>query len=474
MLLISNRLLAWVSLFSVLAVWSHWNIFSISVFALGFNATLFGVGVAIVLYCVDSSYSSKRDWAWLIPMFLISVSYSLYENPWLKLISLFLLPIIVGVFCAYSHFSEHKTLVWNGKLLGAISMRLFKPLGEISNVVMAIFNRSVLPTSEVHKSTLSRVLRGLVLLIPLSFVVLLLLSSADALFAALVRQSFLSVLNAMNFVTIFKLVLSAVLTVALLAMALGWSGVIDYEDATETKEIDGLVAGIVLGGLLLIYTAFLILQLDNLVIAELPDNYHEAERMVKSGFWQLFLLAVLNTGLFFVVYRKTGMIAQWVLRVFIIASSLLMVSAAWKLGLYNYTFGLSYEKFFAAYTTLFALGVLLYLVAASFSPKRCNAVKSIAFAALWGYAIASISPIERIIFHTNLYLAEQSSTRITLTQLTQLSLDVWDDVDEVYSAKLAVSANDQRLWRTWRRRQHHEMCKRAWYETNLSVIAACR
>jgi len=273
---------------------------------------------------------------------------------------------------------------------------------------------------------------------------------------------------------ILKLVSSLVLAIALLTIAFGWSAPIEYSESSDTKTVDGLMASIVLGGLLIIYVAFLSLQLDNLVIKELPENYRQAEILVKSGFWQLFLLAVMNTGLFMIVYRKTDAIAQWVLRVFIIASSLLMLSAAWKVWLYSYTFGLSYEKFFACYTAVFALGVLFYLVAAGFSFHRRNVVKTIAFAALWGYGIATISPVEKIIFHGNLYFAQQDNTRIRLSHLTQLSLDIKADVDKAYLSKPSMDAGYIKIWKNWRDEQVELACKRSWYQLKLSTVGVCR
>jgi len=133
-------------------------------------------------------------------------------------------------------------------------------------------------------------------------------------------------------------------------------------------------------------------------VTRLPENFRKAELLVISGFWQLFVLAVLNTGLFLMVYKRTGWEAQMILRIFILASSLLMVSAACKVWLYSYTFGLSYEKFFAMYTALFGLCILIYLVVASFSVMRFNVVRVIAFGSLWGYAVATVSPIEKFIF----------------------------------------------------------------------------
>lgn len=472
-LLVSNRGLLLVLGFSVLSVWSHWNLFSDGVVVLGLNASLFWIGVAVVLCLVDNSYGIRRDWMWLCPIALMGLSYSLYENPWLKLITLFLLPIMVGVFCAYSHVNDRREMLWNGQLLRAIGVRFFKPLSAMDQVMEGLFDRSLFPSGLLEGGVIGRILRGVLFLVPLSLLVISLLSSADAKFGEIVLHGVRATFDAMSWLTLWKFTLSLLLAIALLSMATGWRGVIVYSESSDTKTIDGLVAGIVLGGLLTIYIAFLSLQLDNLVVETLPENYREAELMVKSGFWQLFLLAVLNTGLFFIVYKKTGWAAQWVLRVFIIASSLLMVSAAWKVWLYSRTFGLSYEKFFACYTAVFALGVLLYLVAASFSHSRRNVVKVIAFAALWGYSVATISPVEKMIFHANLYFAEQEDTRITLSQLTQLSLDILTEVNEVYPSQLVREPEDIAVWRNWKWQQKHTYCERPWYEKNLSVLTAC-
>ena len=474
--MVNHKQFALVLLFSVLIVWSHWNLFSNGVGALGFNFSLFWVGFSLIIYSLDTSYSLKKDWVWLCPIILIVSSYSFYENPWLKLISLFILPVIVSVFCAYSHFPDRIGLYWNRKLLLAIAARTVKPWSSTGKAFDELVKTSRIASTEAHAThagTLKRAASGILILIPLSLIVILLLSSADDAFGEIVLLSVRATLDSISWQLLWKLVLSVLLTIALLSIAVGWSESITYSEPAEPRAIDGLVAGIVLGGLLLIYIAFLVLQLDNLVVDTLPENYREAERMVKSGFWQLFLLAVLNTGLFFIVYRKTGAIAQWVLRVFIIASGLLMVSATWKVWLYSYTFGLSYEKFFACYTAIFALAVLLYLVAASFSTLQRNVVKTIAFAALWGYGVATISPIEKVIFHTNLSLAEQDNTRIIVDQLTQLSLDIMEDVDKVSNSKLAEYSEDLDVWRRWRVEQEHKFCARAWYEMNLSAGHVC-
>ena len=473
-MLISNRALFWVLLFSVLSVWSHWNLFTTGVYALGVNATLFWMGIAVCLYLTDSSYRIKHDWPWLIPLILIGVSFSLYENPWMKLISLLLLPIAVGIFVSYSQMQNRKQILWNAQMVLLLWQRLFKPIISFGEVAMSLFHRTISKDEGVQKGFAKRVTQGVLLLIPLGAGVILLLSSADDAFSQAVSQVLDNLFRVVNWTTLSKLCLSFFLSVLLLAMRLRWS------EMTKPRQlmgppapVDGVIAGIVLSGLLSIYVVFLYLQLDHLVIGTLPELYWEAERMVKSGFWQLFVLAILNTALFFIVYKKTGQTAQVVLKIFIIASSLLMVSAAWKVWLYSYTFGFSYEKYFALYTALFGLGVLMYLIVASFARARQNVVRVIVFAALWGYGVATVTPIEKIIFHANVYLAKQDNTRITLNQLTQLSMDILPDVNAIGVENLSVNPSDVHLWGMWRWGLLEQRCTRPWYERNLATINSC-
>ncbi len=459
--------------FSILAVWSHWNLFSNGVSALGFNFTLFWLGFALIIYFTDSSYCIRQDWVWLCPIFLIGLSYGLYENPWLKLISLILLPVVSSIFCAYSHLCNRGALVWNRRLLSVIGSRVISPFGATGKACVALGKTGRMLSSGTGRGLFVRVLTGVLILIPLSFLVVFLLASADEQFAGYVAQGLDALLDAVSWSVVVKLCAAAFLSIALLSIAIGWSGVLAYTESVESRVIDGLVAGIVLGGLLVIYISFLLLQIDHLVIQALPENYREAEHLVKSGFWQLLFLAVLNTLLFFIVYRKTGNAAQWVLRLFIVISSLLMVSAAWKVWLYSYTFGLSYEKYFACYTAVFALGVLIYLVTASFSGYRKNVVKTIAFAALWGYGAATVTPVEKVIFYANLHFAEQDDTRITLDQLNQLSIDILPDVDKAMTTRLASESESIWHWQRWRENQIVWYCNRKWYEMNLSAMRAC-
>ena len=180
--------------------------------------------------------------------------------------------------------------------------------------------------------------------------------------------------------------------------------------------------------------------------------------------------------MFFTVYKNTGTVAQFILRIFIVASGLLLLSAAWRMGMYVYWYGLSYEKFFASYTTVFALGVFVYLLIASFAQERKDVFCFIAFAALWSYGVATVLPIERIIFKTNVQLSQLKQSRVDLNELRMLSTDVLDDVKSHLSTSNA-GTNAQSIelhnWSRWIDRLESKYCHRQWYEKNLSLVTQC-
>jgi hypothetical protein len=250
----------------------------------------------------------------------------------------------------------------------------------------------------------------------------------------------------------------------------------DYEEKHLAFDLDDVVIGIVRGGVLLIYLVFLALQIDYMMLAMLPQSFDKTEEIVKSGFWQLFFLSIINVGLFFTVYKNTGKAAQILLRIYIVTSGLLLLSAAWRMGMYVYWHGLSYEKFFATYTTLFALLVFVYLVIASFAKERKNVFCFIAFAALWSYGVATVLPVERIIFKSNVQLSQLKHSKVDMDELRMLSTDVLVNVRSHFNPALAKT-NQQKIqssrWNQWANRLEARYCHRNWYEKNLSLVAQC-
>jgi hypothetical protein len=313
-------------------------------------------------------------------------------------------------------------------------------------------------------------MRAFMVLLPLMFIVLMLLSSADDNFDAMMSDWFSRFADFLDWTTVAKVVCVAVVSCVLLAVTNTLDRELTLEGESRLNGVDDLIVSIVLLAILLVYIAFLNLQLDYLLVDSLPIEFADTERLVKSGFWQLFFLSMINVGLFYWVYKNTGTIAQWILRLYLIASALILVSAAWRMGLYVFYYGFSYEKFFASYTTLYALLLFAFLGWAVFATSRKDIVKTLCLSSLWMFSVVSVLPVERIIFHSNMALSSNQESRIDLFHLTALSSDVLSDVN--------LAVNNRRLsnhntWINWQKNKLSKRCSRAWYETNLSLELNC-
>jgi len=478
----SNRKVFAVVALATLAVLGHWNFWSHGIYALGFNTTAFWLGIAFLLWDNNPNLRWRQDWVWFVPLLLMALSFSLFENPWLKMVSCVILPAATSIFYAYSQLINARERFWGLQLLTALIKRSLVPLRLIG--AAALFFRGVIARvfSLQDNHLCKRIISGLMLLIPISAIVLVLLASADENFSRLLDKAGIHLFDFLNWSIIAKVFCIFMTCVLIFAGLHAWKDPYDYKEKELSFDLDDVVIGIVMGGILLIYLVFLILQIDHMMLATLPQSFEKTEQIVKSGFWQLFFLSVLNAGLFFTVYKNTGTAAQIILRIFIVTSGLLLLSAAWRMGMYVYWYGLSYEKFFASYTTLFALGVFVYLVVASFAKVRKDVFCFIAFAALWSYGVATVLPVEKIIFNTNVQLSQSKSSRVDLSELRMLSTDVLYDAKRHFlpnppkvdfAAKTGLEREQHNRWSRWAARLERKYCQRNWYEKNLSLIAQC-
>ena len=224
--------------------------------------------------------------------------------------------------------------------------------------------------------------------------------------------------------------------------------------------------GIVLAGVLGIYLLFLWIQLNRLWVGVLPFNFKETEELVKSGFWQLLALSVINILIYFFAYRKTVSFVQKLLSAFTVASLLLLASAGQRMGLYVTYYGFSYEKFFASYTVLYCAIVYIWLIAQLFRSKRSNIVKFLVLLFLWMFAMLTIFPVEQFIFRTNMALRRLKDSRIVLSEMKMLSPDVLVVVKKNKEKGLLDEGGYD--WNEWIDKQEQIVSGKAWYERNMT------
>ncbi|MBD3300689.1 MAG: DUF4173 domain-containing protein [Candidatus Moranbacteria bacterium] len=471
------------SLFWVVFLWGFW---SKGLGAFGFNATFY---LFFFVYLVIDTLRRRRvktrkTLIWLLPLLLIGLSFSLYENPFLKWISFLVVPLIIFIFPFYSiikksQFKDQK-MHWSLSLvlkLVGLTFGLMKKIDQSGQKMLELFD-GVFKTSKNSKKIVQVVLGLIILLFLLGFIIVPLLQSADPIFAQKIEK-FSEWLTSIFETTIFlKIIFFLLLSLFNLSLILNWlektkklysfRGTVFSKTTPKQKDFDpdSIISGIVLSGVSAVYLLFIYTQLERLWVSMLPIDFKQTEELVKSGFWQLFFLSLINISFFFATYNKTKPWVQSILKFFTFASLLLLFSAGQRLFLYVKYYGLSYEKFFAAYTVIYIGLLFIWLIISLFMKKRQDIFKYLIFSCLWMYAIATVLPVEKIIFQSNLALQKLPGSRIEMTQLRMLSSDVLKDVKDYRSKDPDWVDN----WQDWVTRREQKKDNKKWFEKNLSNL----
>ena len=452
------------ALFCVVFLWGFW---SRGPFALGINAFVFFLGIIIFFVEIlrrGERYQS-RDLVWILPFVLMALSFAIYENPFFKICTLFVFPIAFAFFYNYAFISEKAQKVWNISFYASVVERMGSFVLFIGQSVSSLFSIFTF-RSDTRGATLKRIGVGVLILIVALLVILPLLSSADSAFADKLGSISDLLKNIFSSSLVGRLSVFLILAIGILSAVLGWGRSNELAESTEEKIIDALIAGIVLVGVLVFYALFIWVQLDRLWVGTLPFAFAETESLVKSGFWQLLFLSVLNLGIFFVLYRKTTPLIKKILSVFTIASFLLLISAGHRMILYVTNYGFSYEKFYALYAVLFCAILFLWLFSRLFVAARSNVLKFVAFQFLWMFALVSIFPVEQFIVRTNVSLVSRSDSRIKLFEMKMLSPDVLGVVSQ-YNRQ-GMFSHETFDWNPWIEEQKMKIVDKKWYEFTVS------
>ncbi len=474
------------ALFWVIFLWGFWDR---GVYALGPNTFVYLAAViGLFLWSMHrQGIRLKDNLYWIVPIGLIVASFLIYDNPFLKAVSMLVLPVLFALFYNLGFLRAQPKPHWNSRFLGRMLVRALSLLGQLRRSI-AVHVR-FLPRSKDKDSLVRRVAVGVFILLAISLTVIIpLLSSADAVFAAQTQVVMDRFRELLSTTLAAKILVGIIFSVVTTAGLFAWGRDLSHAEDRETEtQTDSVIVGIVLGGILVIYALFLWLQFRKMWVGTLPFDFKETVYLVKSGFWQLLFLSVINIVIYFSAYRKTVPAVQKLLGAFTFASLLLLFSAGHRMVLYVVNYGFSYEKFFALYTVLFCAVLLVWLISRLFVPRRSNILKFLILLFLWMFAMATVFPVERFILSANVSLAQSSDSRIRLYELTMLSPDAlglvrryrdegklkenayYLDRERAHRPDLAARPDDelQPDWSGWIERQEKIIREKAWYEKGV-------
>ncbi len=460
---ISKHTLLWSASLALFWVIFLWGFFDKGSYAFGINTTVFFV---LVLFYFNTFFQKNipfwhaQNRMWSIPFMLIALGFLLYGSPVMGGIGLLVILLLCVFAGTYTMLEKPDTPL--GRLF--VSAGITRALEWIGSLGESLKAYSSVITGERSSHTHRRIAIGVALCLVLVFgVVMPMLSATDPHFASLVAPLMDFLQRIIDTETLLKIIVGLGIAVGAAAIAHAWQKKIVLP-ATGNKSEDSIIAGIVIGGIFVVYVVFLAIQLQRLWVAELPISFSETEVLVKSGFWQLLFLSIINILIFLATFARTNTVVQRLLSAFTIASLLLVFSAAWRMVLYITYYGFSYEKLFASYTVLFCIILFGWFVVQVVRAKQSDVIRFGIFLFFWMFAVLAVLPAEHIIIRSNLALSQKQDSRIELYEMTMLSTDVLGYVEK--------RLDDPRFenWNNWVEDRKEEVAEKSWFEWSVSDV----
>ena len=349
----------------------------------------------------------KKAWIWIVPVMLLSITFSIYSNQILKILNLMIIPYLVIVLAA--SVSKLNRADWADlRFLADFFKRVFVPLKYIHMPFIAFFNMTGGKEGKRGKIA-TRIALGLIISIPILAVIIWLLSSADIIF----KDVFLDI-------PISKIIkhFFIILAVSVYAICFFWSILKSYDEEKKPaypkmnwkKFLDPVVLITIISLLNIVYTVFSVIQFTYLFWGEsfvLPSSYTYAE-YARRGFFELVAVTVINFIIILIAVsfirkenRKIHLASKILLSLLVGLTFVLLISAFYRMLIYEQAYGFTYLRIFVqAFMVLLFFLFIINIIYIWYT--KLPIIKSYFVVTLIVYIVLNFSNVDLIIARNNI------------------------------------------------------------------------
>lgn len=363
--------------------------------SLGINVILFTVPflIFLVVYLkINNLIKNKKGLLFTIPILILSVIPTFYSNIFILLNTL-VIPIFYILLFIYTINPTYNII----DLLKKGVLQIFLPVGKIGNFFRVVTSgiRDRIKITDKTKKTL----KALLIVIPITLLVLWLLTSADMVFG----NYFSNIFKIFDYIpnnNIIQRTIIVLLLFTYIGSTLIYS-ISPEETETKRKNLDYFTIKLLLTVLNIIYVVFDIIQIRSLLLHHVGNTITYAE-YARQGFFQLMFISVINLIIILLSkstketkYNKIMSIIMIFLTLIIIASSFI------RMYLYESTYGYTLLRL-GVYVILITEVLLLIPTIIYIFNSKFNILRSYLYIVTFVYTFINLFSIEKIITENNI------------------------------------------------------------------------
>ena len=301
----------------------------------------------------------------------------------------------------------------------------------------------------VKKHRMLYVFIGIAIAFPLVVLIVVLLCSADAVFASVIKKIFADI----NFFTVSKVVFLFVFALFSSYCGIKYLSKKRISDApVETPAFPAAIGITVAATISVVYVFFCFIQIVYLFggLMQLPSGYTYA-RYAREGFFQLLFVCILNVVIVLLgsgVFRKNKILNAFLILI-TLCTYIMIASSTYRMGLYVSEYGLTATRLCVLWAlgviALFMLGVILSICKPAFSLFRYGII-------VIGvcYLVLAFARPDYLVARYNTVCMEDTDYKYLMSLSTDASPALAADADfmenkgmvNMYARQLAGETND--------------------------------
>ena len=335
----------------------------------GISVVLFIVPTLLVIYFnlkQSQKIKNKKGIYWCIPIILLGLTYFIFNNTLFQGLNIPIILALIIIMC----MDMTETQLSETRFIRNVVSKIFKPFSNFKKVLGTVKVKEKIKEEKQNEKIvfIKKLLKSLIIAIPLLLIVISLLSEADSVFENIFHEIpnyFSKLFSSVTAIDIFWRIIWIIFNFFYI------SGFIlmfvNEEKKQETKiekdkaqKISTFTQNTILVSLNLIYLIFSIIQFKYLFINAGKTADFDYAQYARTGFFQLMMVSLINFGIL-----KIGKVEQkeklnTILKITMIVFTLvIIISAIFRMYLYEQAYGYTYLRLFVYFVLATEILILI-------------------------------------------------------------------------------------------------------------------
>lgn len=425
--------------------------------SIGLSMLLFVIPFSLFfIYILEKNNRIKNPKAkiLLIPILLLSSTYFIFDNSFFNSLNLIIIPTLVS-FMVLRLIGEKFEIKIDtaGKILSSF----FRPISFIGegtiNFIDGIKEKLKINVKSKSENKMGKVIKAMLITIPIVLVIIILLSTADEMFANIFKGLYYQIHNLLNkinisisFIKFICIVIAFFYFIGLFYYICSKYKVIEDEVNKQVKKKENFAIKMILASLNIIYLVFCFIQIKSLFMMDTMQNY---AYYARQGFFQLMIVSLINLVTILIAKRrenkeenKTNIFINYMSILMIAFTFIIVISAGVRMYFYESTYGYTLLRLLV-YCTLLTESILFIPTVLYILDKKVNFPISYFTIIIVIYVCMNFANFDNIIAKRNvdryfkigkidLYYLEYATGSDAINQILRI-LETSQDTDDIKS-----------------------------------------